>query len=624
MKQAFIEYQPAVKVSVFVRDSLRDAEDLAVEESDSVLQVSSSAYHFRLELTLEKQGNELRVALRQNGIMESGEARIADITILPDLFAAACGEEGYLVLPVQLGVRCNYTKRSPEHVRLAIYRGDTQEGFMPCFGLVRGQGCLTGIITAGACDASLDTQICVGKEGRYAVAPVFHIREYADDPVTNEIFAVRYLYDAGPDTSYVTVARRYREYQLTEGGLRPLKERMAERPALAYAAKAINIRIRQAWKPAPGLPDQTVENEPPVKVAMTFRQVGAMLDSMRAIGLEKAEICLVGWNMKGHDGRYPQVLPVEESLGGEEELKRLTAHAKALGYQITCHDNYFDAYRISEDWDENDIILNHDGSLAKGGVWSGGQSYLLCSKVAAGKYMRRNIAAEKALGFAGVHYSDVLSILGPKHCYHPEHTASNAQTAQARCEMLRYFQTEMGGSSSEGFLDFTAPALDRALYVEFGHDKLLARSYVDAVIPLMPIVYHGIILYNISVESVNSIIKDAAIQLRCAEYGSIAQAYVYSGFMTNKKDNWMGQVDLTAEDEADMQRTVELLKRQVRLFAQITQLQTEMIEDHRQLAGDVFRTTYSDGSRVTVNYGDTPYTDGPVTVAPQSFSVLNP
>ncbi len=623
MEPAFGEFGTAVSVSVFSRDEKRDVEDLVIAKTPASWKVSSAAYGFCFTLAIEKTREYFQVTLRKNSVVETADAAIADVTVLPDLFAAACGETGYLVLPIQLGVQCRYTKRAPEHVRIPIYSGDTQMGFMPCFGLVRRQGCLTGILVAGACDASLAAQICAGEEGRYAVAPVFHLRAYADDPISNDAFAVRYLYDEGPDTSYATVGRRYRAYQLAEGGLRPLKERMAERPTLRYAAGAINIRIRQAWKPAPGVTDQTVENEPPVKAAMTFDQVSAMLDRMRATGLEKAEICLVGWNTKGHDGRYPQVLPVEESLGGEEALKRLTAHAKALGYQITCHDNYYDAYRISEDWDANDIIVNHDGSLAKGGVWSGGQSYLLCSRLAAQKYLRRNIAAEKALGFAGVHYSDVLSIIGPKRCYHPAHPATHAQTAQARCEMLRYFQTEMGGSSSEGFLDFTAPALDRALYVEFGRDKLLARSYVDAIIPLLPIVYHGIILYNISVESVNSIIKDAAIRLRCAEYGSIAQAYVFSGFMTEKKDNWMGQVDLTAVDEADMYRTVDLLKQQAELFAQITQLQTELIENHEQLDDAVYRTTYENGSRVTVNYGDTAFTDGTVTVDAHSFTVVN-
>ena len=624
MRSAFKEFSTAVTVSVFSKGKERKVTDLVITETDTAWDVSSDTFQFRFRMTLKQERDSLQVALQKSDIEENGEAVIADITVLPDLFAAKCGEEGYLVLPVQLGVQCEYKERESETVRIPIYSGDSQEGFMPCFGLVRSQGCMTGIITAGQFTASLEVQICRDRDRLYAAAPVFHIRDYADDPISDTAYSVLYLYDDGQGTSYVTSARRYREYQLVHGGLKPLKERMAQRPALAYAAGAINIRIRQAWKPAPGVPDQTVDNEPPVKAAMTFDQVSAMLDRMHEAGLARAELCLVGWNAKGHDGRYPQVYPVEESLGGEEALKRLTAHAKALGYQITCHDNYYDAYPISEDWDESDIIVNHDGHLAKGGVWSGGQSYLLCSKVAVRKYLRRNIAAEKALGFEGVHYSDVLSIIGPKRCYHPGHPASKAETAAARCEMLRYFQTEMGGSASEGFLDFAAPALDRALYVEFGRDKLLARSYVDAVIPFMPIVYHGIILYNISVDSVNSIIKDAAIKLRCAEYGSIAQAYIYSGFMTETKDNWMGQDDLTAEDDADMRRTVDLLKQQTDLFAQITRLQTEMIENHEQLSADVYRTQYTDGSQVIVNYGDTDYTSGNTTVYGQSFTVVNP
>ena len=623
MEHPFKTLAPIARICVLQDGLQHQVSDLVVEKNGNTWDIYSPAYQVRLKLTGEIHQNMLDVTLRKEDIQETGSAKIADVTVLPSLFAAACGEEGYLVLPVQLGVRCDYRERAAERMRIPIYNGDSQEGNMACFGLVRAQGCLTGIITAGECTASLETELCFGKTKRYAVAPVFHIREYADDAIADKTFAVRYVYDEGPDQSYVTVARRYREYQLAYRGLRLLKERMAERPALAYAAHAINIRIRQAWKPAPGIPEQTVENEPPVKVAMTFDQVGEMLDRMHAAGLQNAEICLVGWNSKGHDGRYPQVLPAEENLGGEAALKRLTAHAKALGYQITCHDNYYDAYSIAEDWDAQDIILDHAGNMAKGGIWSGGQSYLLCGKVAAEKYLRRNIAAEKELGFFGVHYSDVLSIIGPKKCYHPEHPASKAESADSRRIMLRYFQEEMGGSSSEGFLDFTAPALDRALYVEFGREKLCTRRYVDAVIPLLPIVYHGIVLFNISIESVNSIIKDRSVQLRCAEYGSITQAYVYSGFMTEKKDNWMGQVDLTADDAQDMQRTVDLLKEQTEMFAGITRLQTETIENHEQLSGDVYCTTYANGSRVLVNYGEEPYQDGGGTVDGQSFLVID-
>ena len=84
------------------------------------------------------------------------------------------------------------------------------------------------------------------------------------------------------------------------------------------------------------------ETEPEMHVAATFDDVSELLDVFQAHGIDKAEICLVGWNKSGHDGRWPQPFPVEERLGGEEALKRLTAKARAMGYAMVCHTNSTD------------------------------------------------------------------------------------------------------------------------------------------------------------------------------------------------------------------------------------------------------------------------------------------
>ena len=52
---------------------------------------------------------------------------------------------------------------------------------------------------------------------------------------------------------------------------------------------------------------------------------------MQAAGLRKAVITLVGWNLGGHDGAYPQRFPVEPALGGEAGLRKLAALNRADG-----------------------------------------------------------------------------------------------------------------------------------------------------------------------------------------------------------------------------------------------------------------------------------------------------
>ena len=62
------------------------------------------------------------------------------------------------------------------------------------------------------------------------------------------------------------IARCYRKYQLGRGAAVPLAEKAKTNPALAYAVTNMEVRIRQAWKPAPSpVLEQVTRNEPPVK-----------------------------------------------------------------------------------------------------------------------------------------------------------------------------------------------------------------------------------------------------------------------------------------------------------------------------------------------------------------------
>ena len=107
--------------------------------------------------------------------------------------------------------------------------------------------------------------------------------------------------------------------------------------------------MRQGWKPAPSpIPFQTPENEPQMHVACTFDRVGDIAQEFKRQGISDAEFCLVGWNTKGHDGRFPQIFPVEPLLGGEEKLRKLIQKVHDLDYGIVCHDDATAAYTIAD------------------------------------------------------------------------------------------------------------------------------------------------------------------------------------------------------------------------------------------------------------------------------------
>ena len=428
----------------------------------------------------------------------------------------------------------------------------------------------------------------------------YHIEAYEDITL--------FLYHLPLDSTYNTMAAVYRNYKYSNG-LKTINEKNL--PDVFYASEAPEIRVRMAWKPVPSPEDyQTEENEPEVHIAVTFKKLIELMENMKSNGIEKAHFCLVGWNKSGHDGRWPQYFPVEEKLGGEEGLKEAIKRAKELGYKIVAHTNSSDAYTIANNFDINSIVQNYDGTPATGTTWSGGKMHFLCAKEAL-KQTNEFLPEVKRLGFEGVHYIDVLSIIRPYYCYHKDHPANRKETCLLWKEMLRTSREIFGGCASEGSYDIVAEDLDFVLYC--GAEKFLKPpfKFTYKIIPLWELVYHGAIMACPSSELVNVGIIDKKLQLKFIEFGGRPAMYIHSRFVTESKDrgNWMGSDDLYLATEKDMEHTIDVLKSTVEFYEPLKKLQKEKMLEHTQLTNDIVKITY-ENYIVYVNYGESITIDG--------------
>lgn len=457
----------------------------------------------------------------------------------------------------------------------------------------------------------------VVKDGKYTLSMVYDLTKI--DLYEDIVLRVYPL--TGEEADYNGVARKYRQFQEQKLRLVPLAERAKREPEIAYALDNMPIiRIRMGWKPVPTqVPEQTPENEPPMHVACTFEQVEELMEAMKRQGIEKAELCLVGWNRKGHDGRWPQVFPVEPALGGEEGLKKLTAHAERLGYRIVCHTNNSDAYSVADCWNPEDIIRKKDGSMSVNNVyWSGGRMYNLCPRMAYEKYQPADYERMQDLGFHGFHYIDVLTVVSPRSCFHKDHPLNAEQTVGYINKILARARAQFGGAASEGGFDFAAENLDYALYV--GFNLIKGRLPVaDEVIPLWQLVYHGYILSNPWTETVNYVIKEPVNRLRFHEFGGLPTFYINSKFVDTDGGNCMGDVDLYCATPAQQEESARLIKKGLDDCAMLAGRQTAFMDRHEKLAEGVYRTTYSDGWQVVVNLNDKDYCDGDLRVPAQDM-----
>lgn len=511
---------------------------------------------------------------------------IEQVELRPDFASARTGEDGYFVMPN--GFLGSFREQNGEQ----LLAGNC----MPMFGMKTPRSTFVAIVSGLPNDYTL---VARAKDGEYTLFPRFLL----SGSRPHDDLAIEYHLLEGEAANYSGMARTYRKYQLDRKACVPLKERIKDRPELAYAAKCPEVRVRLGWKPAPSpVEEQTLETEPPMKVAVTFDRVGEILDEFQRQGIAQAEICLVGWNRKGHDGRYPQVFPVEEALGGEAQLRKLIAKAQQMGYQIVCHNNQSDAYRIAESWDEEYIIKNPDGSLSKNANWSGGRMYNICPQRAWERFASRDLRAIAELGFRGVHYIDVLSIVRPRSCSDPRHPLNRDQAAEWINRILREGREVFGGISSEGPYDFCCGNLDYALYVSFAHLTETPKM-VDRIVPVWQLVYHGIIMSNPFSNTTNYTIKSDVARLKLVEFGGRPLFYIHSKFLEGNKQ-WMGEEDLTCESDDALKAAVARIKKGYDEYEALCHLQTAFMESHEMIAPAVSRTVYSDGSAMLCNYGD--------------------
>ncbi len=521
-------------------------------------------------------------------------AGVVKLRLFGEFTEAAAGDDGYYLCPRKLNMDgeflCRFTPR-PD----VVYRWD--KPILSLFGIKKPG--LTALVRIKR-NYKYRLEVSVA-DGRYLLCVEFDFSVH--DPVYQDVeFEIIRLPDSA---GYREMAAAERNIRLSRGEITPLGEKCL-RPAVEYARRYPLIRIRMGWKPSPcSVFSQTPENEPDMFVACDFGRVCDIADALRENGVEGAEIQLVGWNISGHDGRFPQLFPVDERLGGEDGLKKAIAHVKSCGYRVSLHTNLIDAYEIADCFDWDDIVVERDGSFCRGGQYGGGQSWHVCTE-AQKKNCEKDLERIASLGLDGLHFTDVISIVEPDDCHSEAHPVSTSQGIRDVGDIMDRIRERMGGFSSEGTMDFAVGKIDYGLYVSFGDG--FGRKPVpvaDCFLPFFELVYHGIILYNPLSPSVNYPIKTPRERLYALLRGGRPTFYFFSKFRTGGSANWMGETDLvttTDEDLAFSCRTVAGALREYRETG-LDRLQLEYMTDYRVEENGIEYAEYADGTVVCGNFG---------------------
>ncbi len=556
----------------------------------------------------ERTEGRLKTSVPMKSLREEGSCKFKDIVIDAGGVSGADGDGGALFLPIDSGRLCHNGGKAPQETWISHFRTPNRVYWsnMSVIGSYANGRAKATIIEGGKYDAQLRVRTCWGLEKSYSVDAVFAIRDFQDDAPLDEDISI---FSGDLKGDWRAIAKFYREFIAEK--VPTLAKKSEKNPDLDYSARAMTVRCRMAVKPLPcEILEQTPENEPPVKVFMSFADVRKVADEFAKQKVGESEFCFVGWNHGGHDGAFPQLFPVEEAVGGEAEMRKTIEHVKKLGYHISLHDNYYDGYTLAGNFDPADICVKHDGSRCiGGGKLAGGQAYRICGTPALEKYAPENMRLTKALGLSGAYFVDVVSIIGLEKCYDKRHPLSRKGNAETYKGVMKMQHDVFGVSMSEGARDWALPELDRAYMVLNCMD--IKMDCVDELVPFFQLVYHGRLIYNSFREGINCFPGEKLYLMNLA-WGGLPLIYFHHLFFpqhltarkAGAKTGWAN--DLTLEGPEKLAADVAKIKRMSDDVAKLAHLRFVEIEDVIARGDGLTQTIYANGQSVWANYSDAP------------------
>ena len=254
-----------------------------------------------------------------------------------------------------------------------------------------------------------------------------------------------------------------------------LRARVAFKPPTIYR----NTVIYKIFCDTPGSQDFTTFDQ----ALDLVRKVHNLTDGMPQIAY------LVGWQHEGHDTGYPDVFTVNPRLGGYDKLCQVMRDAEKYNAILSFHDNYDDAYKNSPAWRDDIMARDDRGEIMGGGVWAGGQSYIISYAA----YLQRGGLDRvrrtlKMFPIRKSYHIDVMSACPERRDWNPEHPVSADEMLAARHAIVHEFNKAGVDVTSEGF---TGPMLG-----VIGHawHSFRKRDHVyenDFAVPFIQFIYHG-------------------------------------------------------------------------------------------------------------------------------------
>lgn len=466
---------------------------------------------FAVEYALD--GDALLVRVPGASVAEDGDLMIVSLQVLPFFGANADRSGGGLVLPDGSGALVAWrppTGVSPVTFRLPLY-GEERFRFaprassgpaalerfeirpeaacLPAFGMVRRGRALLGVVVAGAEHTRVQGALAghlvdlnrIGAEFVYRrpytafLSRTVTIQRYQRDREGGDR-AVRFVF-LGPG-DWQTMAAGYRRVAglaSTPGGTAAAAATSSAGPAAA-APPSLVVRVFCGIRTRRVFGDRLV-------ATTTFAQAAGIARAVRAAGVGRFALVLVGWESGGYAGRLPRMRPPEAELGGERGLRELAAACRALGVRLFLEADWTIAVKGGAGFRAGRDALR---DLNDHPVTDGQGAFLVSPRAAVERFAGPDLAAFARWGVDGVAVRNLGTVLMGDY----REGRSLGRSGSLGCLLQLVSMARASGLAvlADGGNAYTAPLVEGLYNVPGASSRYL---FVDRDVPLLQMALGG-------------------------------------------------------------------------------------------------------------------------------------
>jgi len=286
------------------------------------------------------------------------------------------------------------------------------------------------------------------------------------------------------ENGYVGMARAYRDWAREKGLHKTLREKIEQTPKVKNLIGGRVLGVHQAMtvhtesfeELGVRVPPQLRGKEGQVVVSCTHEQLAKIVAEARQAGMTRGVVNVRGWIRGGYDESHPDIWPPEPALGGVDELRALMTESP-LG---ALHDNYQDIYQHCPSFPKG-IMRQPNGEYCFGGLWDGGQAYLLCSSQMVARARENWEKMRRHLNPSAI-FVDTTTASPLYECYDGDHPLSRADDEKHKLRLVEVFKSGGVVFGTEEGRDFPMPLVD-------WYENRYLHSPGESI-PLWPLVYH--------------------------------------------------------------------------------------------------------------------------------------